>query len=169
MRDTFDAAFSRPVALWAAPAVALLLVRAAGERVALRRAELTGFVRAENLALVPGRSPAFLGIANLRDGLFPVWSLAVLLGRPLAAGTEIRWLALAEAKRGAPCAFACEGFDRMVFAPEDALNAASRGDIRARGVSARLTWETEIVPVPDLVELQACLPCHASEIPQSRS
>ena len=84
LRQTFDATFAVPPPPPAPPTVALLLVRAGGELVAVRRAELTGFVRGDAIALTPSRSPAFAGLAGLRGGLYPVWSLAGLLGRPPA-------------------------------------------------------------------------------------
>lgn len=149
LRRVFDAAFAVPPPPPEERAVVLLLVRAGGELFAVRRAEMTGFVRGENIAPTPGRSPGFLGLTGVRGGLFPVWSLAVLLGRAGASAGAARWLVLAEAGGGAPCAFACEAFEKMVFLPESALDAsAGRAKVMAR-------WGATLVPVVDLPSLLA--------------
>jgi chemotaxis signal transduction protein len=149
LRQVFDAAFAVAPPPPEAPAVALLLVRAGGELCAVRRAEMTGFGRGENLAPTPGRSPGFLGLTGVRGGLYPVWSLAVLLGRSGAPAGAARWLVLAEEAGGAPCAFACEAFEKMVFLPSSALDAsAGRAKVMAR-------WGAALVPVVDLPSLLA--------------
>lgn len=149
LRSAFDAAFALPPSPPSPATAALLLVRAGGERFALKRAELTGFVRGDAIALTPGRSPAFLGLAALRGGLYPVWSLAGLLGHLPAPIGAACWLMLAEASAGAPCAFACDAFEKMIFVPEAALSTPSGS------ASATVPWGTALVPLVDLTALQA--------------
>lgn len=148
-RQAFDAAFAVPPPPPASPSIVLLLVRADGELFAVRRSEMTGFVRGENIALMAGRSPGFLGLTGVRGGLYPVWSLAVLLGRPAASVGAACWLVLAEAGGGAPCALACEMFEKMIFVPESAIDA-SAGKARAMA-----RWDAALVPVIDLPSLLA--------------
>ncbi len=155
LRAAFDAAFAVPPPPPSPPTVALLIVRAGGELLAVKRAETTGFARGENLALAPGRSPAFLGLAGVRGGLFPVWSLAGLLGRTPAPATGAGWLVLAEARAGAPCAFACEAFEQMIFVPEAVFAEAGRRDARSGLGPAMAPWGAALVPVVDLPALQA--------------
>ena len=152
LRQAFDAAFAAPPPPPAPPTVALLLVRAGGETLAIRRDEMTGFARAENIVSAPGRSPAFLGLAGLRSGLYPVWSLAILLGRPDAPAD---WLVLAEARSSAPCAFACEAFERVLFVPEAALASPARRDVQAGLSPAVVPWGSSLAPLVDLPALQA--------------
>jgi purine-binding chemotaxis protein CheW len=157
LRQVFDATFALPPPPPASPAIALLLVRAGGDLLAVRRAELTGFVRGEALALTPGRSPAFLGLAGVRGGLYPVWSLAGLLGRPIAPAGAACWLLLAAARAEAPTAFACEAFEKMIFVPETAFASPARRDGTAGLAQAMVPWGNALVPVVDLPALQADL------------
>lgn len=148
LRRAFDATFALPPSPPSPPTVALLLVRAGGETVALKRTDMIGFVRGESIALTPGGSPAFFGLAGLRGGVFPVWSLAGLLGRSLAPVGAACWLALAQARANAPCAFACEAFERMIFLSETAFATV---DAAGRIV---IPWGAAQVPVVDLSALQ---------------
>lgn len=151
LRQVFDATFAIPPAPTNPPTVALLLVRAGGELAAVRRAEMTGFVRGDAIVLVPGRSPAFAGLAGLRCGLYPVWNLAALLGRSSMPGGAGCWLVLAEAN-GVPCAFACEGLEKMIFVPEAAV---ARRDASTGATPGMVEWNFTLVPVVDLPALQA--------------
>lgn len=151
LRQAFDATFAIPPPPPNPPTAALLLVRAGGELVALRRAEMTGFVRGDAIALTPGRSPTFAGLAGLRGGLYPVWSLAGLLGRPSVPAGAGCWLVLAEGK-GIPCAFSCEGLEKMIFVPEAAI---ARRDGLTRSTQGVVEWNSTLVPVVDLPALQA--------------
>lgn len=154
LRQAFDATFAVPPLPPAPPTVALLLVRAGGELVAVRRAEMTGFARGDALTLTPGRSPAFAGLAGLRGGLYPVWSLAGLLGRPSAPPGTACWLVLAEAS-GARCAFACEALEKMISVPEAAVAMSGRRDGPTGSTQGVVDWNSTLVPVVDLPALQA--------------
>lgn len=154
LREAFDATFAVPPPPPNPSTVALLLVRAGGELLALKRDEMTGFVRGEGIALTPGRSPEFLALAGLRGGLWPVWSLAGLFGRAPAPAGATCWLVLAEARADAPCAFACEAFEKMIFVPETAISAPARRDASTGFKQAVVKWNTTLVPVVDLPALQ---------------
>ncbi len=158
-REDFDAAFALPPPPPPPATAAFVILRVGGERVAVRRTDLGGLVRIENtVAPVPGRSPAFVGLAGLQGGLLPVWRLATLLGGSgagAASGGEAGWLVLADSRAGAPCAFACEGFERMVFVPESVISAPAPGDISAGRAQALVPWDGTLVPVVDLPALQA--------------
>lgn len=153
LRQGFDAAFALPPAAAEKATAALLLVRAGAELLALHRAETTGLVRAENIAWSPARSPAFLGLASQRGELYPVWSLARLLGRPSPESSGLGWLVLTEARGGAPCAFFCEGFERMILVNPDVLTKAIRHEASAGLSAAMVPWESSLVPVADLPAL----------------
>jgi chemotaxis signal transduction protein len=155
IRRAFDESFALPPPPMAPPTVALLLVRVAGELMAIRRTDMAGFARGENLAPMPSGTPAFLGLAGLRGGLYPVWSLAALLGRsPPPVGSSC-WLVLAETQ-GAPCAFACEAFEKMIFVPAAGVVGSAQHDDEPAGfIPAMASWESALVPVIDLPALQA--------------
>jgi len=133
----------------------LLLVRVGGEMLAVRRAETTGLIRSETIVLTPGRSPAFLGLVGLRGGLYPIWSLATLLGRPAPAAGPAAWLVLTEARGTDMCAFACEAFEQMIFVPEGAIATQPPRDGSTAFTPATSPWGTALVPVVDLPALQA--------------
>ena len=157
-REAFDTAFALPPPPPPPAMTALVLLRAGGERIAVKRTEMSGLVRTgDHIVSVPGSSPAFLGLAGLQGEILPVWRLAVLLGRNSAspAGCEAGWLVLADARAGVPCAFACESFEQMVFVPGDALSSASPCDTRPGLVQALAPWAGALVPVVDLPALQA--------------
>ena len=152
LREAFDAAFARPPSPPPPATIAVLIVRVGGELLAVKRAELTGFVRGENLAPAPGRTPAFLGLAGLRGELHPVWSLALLLDRAPPPGASVRWLLLATAPGGAPCALACEAFEQIAFVPEEAFATSGPS-----GAPVAIPWGAMLVPVVDLPRLLADL------------
>lgn len=154
LRQAFDATFAVPPPPPSPPTVALLLVRAGGELVAVRRAEMTGFVRGDAIALAPSRAPAFAGLAGLPGGLYPVWNLAGLLGRPSAPAGAAGWLVLTEAN-GAPCAFACEALEKMIFVPEAAVATSARHNGPTGSTQGAVEWNSTLVPVVDLPALQA--------------
>lgn len=155
LRQAFDSTFARPLPAAKPPATTLLLVRAGDELFAVKRSELTGFVRADGITPAPGGSPAFLGLAGARGGLYPVWSLAGLLGRSQAAGTAGGWLLLAEARADAPCAFACDAFLEPIFVPETEFAAAGQRETGAGFVQALVPWNSGLVPVVSLPALQS--------------
>lgn len=154
LRLAFDATFAAPPPPPLPPTVALLLVRAGGELFAVKRAEMTGFMRGEAVVPTPARSPAFLGLAELRGGLYPVWSLAVLLDRPAAPADATCWLLLA-GTAGATCAFACEAFEKMIFVPETAVGGAVRRDAPAGLTPAVVAWDSARAALIDLPALLA--------------
>ncbi len=157
LRQAFDATFAVPPPPPNPPTIALLLVRAGGELVAVRRTEMTGFVRGDSIALTPGRSPAFVGLAGLRGELYPVWSLAGLLDRPSAPPGAACWLVLAEERPGVPCAFACEAPEKMIFMPEAAIAASVRRDSPTKPTQGVLEWNSTLLPVVDLSALRTAI------------
>lgn len=154
LRLAFDARFADPPPPPPPPTVALLLVRAGGELFAVKRTEMTGFMRGDSVVLTPSRSPAFIGLAELRGGLYPVWSLAALLGRPVAPAGATCWLLLAEMS-GATCAFACDAFEKMIFVPEAAVTGGTRRETPAGFTPAVVSWDAVRATVVDLPALQA--------------
>ena len=157
LKETFDAAFARPPPPPPPPAVALLFVRAGGERFAVKRTEMTGLVHVANFATAPGPAPAFLGVAALNGEVYPVWSLARLLGRMAGpAGIPARGGRVGTAgQTDAPCAFACETFERLAFVPEAGFAAPASRAAGSGNVQALVPWDSALVPVVNLPALRA--------------
>jgi chemotaxis signal transduction protein len=93
MRRAFDQAFAM------APTAAidefedLLAVRVGGDALAIRVRAISGLAACRKIVPLPSRIPALLGIAAIRGGVVPIYSLAHLLGyRP--GSKPPSWLAL---------------------------------------------------------------------------
>lgn len=93
LRRSFDEAFAVPPRLREQGLEQLLLIRVAGEALALKTLHVTGLVRIGRILPIPSRIPELLGITGIRGTLAPVFDLAALLGfHP--GGAQPRWLAL---------------------------------------------------------------------------
>lgn len=154
-RRSFDATFAAPPPPPEPPRKALLLVRAGGELLAVKRDEMSGLVRSDRITLTPGRSPEYLGLAGLRGGLCPVWSLGGLMGHPPAPVTGCCWLILAQMPAEVPCAFAFEVFEKLILTREAAFATSAHHDMRAGLIQAMVPWASTLVPVVNLPALQA--------------
>lgn len=119
LRREFDAAFSVPGKPGQAETIRLFLLRAGGNRYAVRAAQTSGILPRPAITALPGARAELLGIAGVRGRLVPVFSLAALQGdRPV--GSE-RWLLLHDGDE--PLAFAAEAFDGQVEVAPDAISA----------------------------------------------
>jgi purine-binding chemotaxis protein CheW len=94
LRHSFDEAFAvLPPQLREEGLEQLLLIRVAGEALALKTLHVTGLARIGRILPIPSRIPELLGITGIRGTLAPVFDLAALLGfHP--GGAQPRWLAL---------------------------------------------------------------------------
>lgn len=93
LRSEFDRGFSLPAQAETARDRHLLAIRIGGRPYVLDPAEIAGLQVDRPVVRVPGPLPEWLGLAGIRGGLVPVYSLAALLGYPLPAA-QPRWLAL---------------------------------------------------------------------------
>ncbi len=93
LRHSFDEAFAIPPQLREEGLEQLLLIRVAGEALALKTLQVTGLARIGRILPIPSRIPELLGITGIRGTLAPVFDLAALLGFH-SGGTQPRWLAL---------------------------------------------------------------------------
>lgn len=151
LRAAFDAAFARPAGVPAGDAVALLVLRAGGEPVAVRVLETAGIMPARAVVPVPTPRPELLGISGIRGAVVPIYSLARLLGRGEEAAP--RWIVVAPA--GAErVGLAVPVFERHLVAPAaDVKPAASpgAGERHAPEVLHAGGEATPILSVPSLV------------------
>jgi chemotaxis signal transduction protein len=121
LRRAFDESF----AVASSPTVAQhqnLLAFAVGEQ--LLAARLTEIVRLEQLRKqvpVPGARPELLGLGATQDRLYPLFSLAVLLGQ--VGGEEPRWVMLVAGNE--PVGLAFSRFDGLVRVPPGSMSRAA--------------------------------------------
>jgi chemotaxis signal transduction protein len=150
LRQSFDRAFSEPIAEQAARTVELLTIRVGREAFALRMSEIGALEADRTITAVPSDQAELLGISGVRGGVVAVFDLALLLDLPRSEST--RWLVLA---KGAPLAFAFSGFEGQHDArPEDFASAEAGRDGRARDVVHK---DGLALPVIDLTALVAAL------------
>lgn len=139
LREEFDRAFALPPTLPDASAQQVLAIRAGGQPLALRLAEIRGLYVERRIQRLPSLLPELLGLTGVRGQAVPVFDLAALLGHPPQSAP--RWLALAAGRHSA--AFAFEQFEAHHAArPEDLLDQA----VRLAGVPRQL------VSLPTLID-----------------
>lgn len=145
LRRAFDASFASPQAPPAAGAEAFLLIRAGGDRCALRIRDVAQLTVDRPVTPVPSRRPELLGLAGLRGAVVPAFSLARLLGS--AEGVDPpRWMAMA-----GDFAVAFEGFERFLRLPPERL---SRMDAPRRHVDELILDGPLAAPVVNLSSIR---------------
>ena len=140
LRAEFDASFATAHAPARRDQVALVVLRAGGEPVAVRVLEIAGLLPARAIVPVPSARPELLGVCGLRGGILPVFGLARLLRRPDDPGAP-RWMVLAGSgpRRVALASAALDGHlvvaasELQRAAPSDARAAAHVAEVVPRG------------------------------------
>jgi chemotaxis signal transduction protein len=92
-RHAFDRTFAEPILEAREDAEALLGVRVAEARYAVRLVELAGIFMARRIVPVPSAAPALLGLVGFRGTVIPVYGLHQLLGHP-SPREPPRWIVL---------------------------------------------------------------------------
>jgi purine-binding chemotaxis protein CheW len=137
LRRAFDESFAAPRRETAtASAERFLVVRVAGEALAVRLDGIAGIERMPRVVGLPGAPAEVRGVAGVRGRLLPVYDLAAVLGAPRAADPQ--WLLLAAGDE--PLGVAVAGLEGQVeAAAAERLEGASRprphvtGYVRAGG------------------------------------
>jgi purine-binding chemotaxis protein CheW len=139
LRIGFDRAFAEPAHLDMTRMEDLLEIRIDDDAFAIRLSEISGLYVGKKMTRVPGGDPALLGIAGFRGMIQPVYSVAILLGRPTEASP--RWLVMAAA---APIALAFDGFE--------CHSRVASETIRPRDANAKdQPYARDFVPIRQLV------------------
>jgi chemotaxis signal transduction protein len=148
LRQSFDRAFSEPLALGEDEAtVELLAIRIGRDPFALRLAEIAALEADRTITPVPSDHPELLGIAGVRGGVVAVFDLGALLGA--ARPEALRWLVLA---KGAPLAFAFSAFDGQLVVRPEALASAEPGrGGRVREVAHGGGLSLPVIDIPALI------------------
>jgi purine-binding chemotaxis protein CheW len=107
LRSGFDRSFAA-IPRSGEDRASVILIRVAGEVLAIRPCEISGLVKSRKIVPVPSRLPELLGVTALRGALVPVYDLAALLGVPRGTG-GLSWLILAPGDT--PIALAFDGFE----------------------------------------------------------
>jgi chemotaxis signal transduction protein len=97
LRRSFDESFAAAAETVTADVEDLLGLRVGGDAYAVRLGEITALLPERKIVALPSPIPELLGLAGLRGGIVPVYSLRALLG--YGAGTErTAWIILAGAE-----------------------------------------------------------------------
>jgi chemotaxis signal transduction protein len=131
----------------------LLAIGVAGDHYAIRVGEISGLVNKRKIVAIPSPVPELLGLAGLRGGFVPVYSLAALLGYGRDAD-QARWIALCE--DGEPVGLAFSGFEGYLQVPLAQVYAAERKDValeHVRHVMRAADTVRAVVSIPKIFEM----------------
>jgi chemotaxis signal transduction protein len=93
LRDAFDRTFASPPVSPAEVLDSLIEIRISGDPYGLRVADIQEIAKDRKIVPLPSAVPHLIGLAGIRGGLVPIYSLAALLGYARGADAP-RWLAL---------------------------------------------------------------------------
>ncbi len=126
LRRAFDRSFAERTRFGATPTEDFLAIRIASNSYAIRCSEISGLIADKKITRVPSRAATLYGMGGFCGAVMPVYSLAALLGHPMAATP--RWIVIASAL---PVALAFEALDgNRRISREDIV--ACTADERAR-------------------------------------
>ena len=154
LRDEFDHAFSLPARVETGRGRHLLAIRVAGHSYAVNPQEIAGLQVDRTVVPVPGMLPEWLGLAGIRGGLVPVFSLAMLLGYELPAARP-RWLAVCGS--GQLFGLAFDEFERH-------LNLAPSQIATADSVNTKTPHVLAVAQAEDMPRPVISIPSVAAEI-----
>jgi chemotaxis signal transduction protein len=154
LKNDFDRARAIPWSSRADEQVeGLLSIRVSGDPYAIRVSEICGLVNDRKIVAFPNSIPELLGVAGIRGGLVPVYSLAALLGYNRETD-QARWLVLCGVEESVGLAFSdFEGYltvpSTQVYATEqtDGARATVNHVLRAADLVCA------VVSIPDILEL----------------
>ena len=154
LRNAFDRARAIPHSARAVEQVeGLLSIRVSGDPYAIRVGEISGLANDRKVVAFPCSIPELLGVAGIRGGLIPVYSLAALLGYSREAD-QARWLVLCGAEEPVGLAFsAFEGYFRVPFTQVYATEQRDTARAHVKHLVRAADLVCAVVSIPDIVEL----------------
>jgi purine-binding chemotaxis protein CheW len=120
LRHAFDGMFALPPSLASREVEDLLTIRVAGDPYAIRLLDIAEIVTERSVVSVPSFTPDLLGLAGIRGGIVPVFSLSSILGYGPDTGSP-RWMILCGTEE--PIALAFSDFEGYLRLPTSALHA----------------------------------------------
>lgn len=113
LRGAFDQSFAAPPPQATGEIENLLIIRVAEDPYAIRLHDIAGVVARRKIVPIPGGAPDLLGAATVREGIVPVFALAMLLGYPATGGTPT-WMVLCRSPEAIAVGFAeLEGYVQL--------------------------------------------------------
>jgi chemotaxis signal transduction protein len=143
LRREFDQSFAAAPSPRESAESAMLLLGIGDERLAVRLGDIAGLVRCQGIVGVPSRAPDLLGIAGIRGGVAPVFSLALLIGQSRDPEPP-DWLLLCGTE---PLALAFQRFLGHLRASADAFRPIPATEKRSPHVDQAVTLDEVPIPV----------------------
>jgi chemotaxis signal transduction protein len=105
LRADFDRAFTEPTDTLGSAQESMLAITVAGQRMAVRTNELSGFQLSRRIMPLPHQLPHLLGVSGIRGRVVPVFDLARLLNSD-PKEEQLRWVAVCGGDQPLGLAFA---------------------------------------------------------------
>jgi chemotaxis signal transduction protein len=154
MRMAFDQTYAvAPASQAVEPIEDLLAIRLGGHPYALRTTEVSAFVRSPKVVALPSLILELEGVAGIRGGIVPVYSLSALLG--CGREEQQRWCVLCGSEE--PVAFAFSDFEGYIRAGRSQIYAASQDDLTGELVQ-------QVIRTPEIIRPIVSLPAVAEMI-----
>jgi chemotaxis signal transduction protein len=115
LREAFDRSFAVPPDTGPVESADFLGITIGAHSYALELSDITGIFAGTKIVPLPSSATGFLGVAALREGIVPVYSLRALLGHG-SGDDRPRWLVVAGRERAA--AFAFDGLETYLRVPQ---------------------------------------------------
>jgi chemotaxis signal transduction protein len=153
LRNAFDQTFAVSPSIKTVEQIEnLLSIRMHGNLYALRATEISAFARIPKIVSVPSPFPEVLGLAGIRGGVVPVYSLAAFFGGGCEEGP--RWCAWCGSEE--PIGFAFGEFEGYVRASQSQIFAQAQEDVTCEHAKSVLQIDEMIRPIvslPSIVQL----------------
>lgn len=166
LRHAFDRAYALPLSSQVTEQFEdLLAIRVAGDPYAIRVREISGLASNRRIVALPSPVSESLGIAGIRGGFLPVYSLSVLLGYSRDAN-QARWLALCGSEE--PVGLAFSDFEEYLRVPLAQICPAQQKDMASDHVKHVVRagdMLRAVVSIPNILELikRRCDKSHVSK------
>jgi len=151
LRQAFDRTFALPPSVASPEAEDLLTIRVAGDPYAIRLLDIAEIVTERSVVSVPTVTPDLLGLAGIRGGIVPVFSLSSILGYAPDSGSP-RWMIICGSEE--PIALAFSDFDGYLRLPASALHA----DENFRATREHVKYVNQVASTPDGARAVICIP-----------
>ena len=119
LRQAFDHTFTLPPPGASPETEDLLTMSVAGDSYAIRLLDIAEIVTERRIVSVPSVTPDLLGLAGIRGGIVPVYSLSSILGYAPESGSP-RWMIICGSEE--PIALAFSVFEGYLRLPASALH-----------------------------------------------
>ena len=157
LRQAFDRTFALPPSLASQAVEDLLTIRVAGDPYAIRLLGIAEIITERRVVSVPTVTPDLLGLAGIRGGIVPVFSLSSILGYP-PDNRSPKWIIICGSED--PIALAFSDFEGYLQLPKSALHA----DENFRTTQEKVKYVNQVASTPNGVRAVISIPLIVANI-----